>query len=382
MTHTHERRQHGEASRYADVQVELTRLVFDNLMGTVAIGFVGVVSALFFMAFHYPDSFLWWLGAAAFLTSCGRMTVIYLFSREPRLDMGAAEAGRWELAYGTATMLYTLSFAINTLYCFRYHDNGARNWAAIGTFAFSSGISGRLALRPWIAQVSGLIMLAALAYSLMRSEDVLVRCSVFAVLLYIYLYCTSISVKFDILVDKIRAQRQLAELAERDALTGLANRRSFENRLALACRLGVTFAILFIDLDKFKAVNDLYGHATGDALLQSAARRLLLAVRESDLVARLGGDEFAVLQAAPATAATAETLAARINRDMASSFEIEGRQLQIAASIGIRLAAADEADAPVLLRSADTALYEVKRMGGGSFTLAGPVPSGTLSVAS
>jgi diguanylate cyclase (GGDEF)-like protein len=171
-------------------------------------------------------------------------------------------------------------------------------------------------------------------------------------------------------VDQIRTKRQLADLAEQDALTGLANRRRFESHLRIACQQAVEFAILYIDLDKFKAVNDTFGHAAGDALLKAVADRLRAAVRATDLIARLGGDEFAILQSMPVSEDSARALAARINRDMAEIFEIDSLHLRIGASIGIRLVTDAAQDAATLLSSADRALYAVKKEGGGGFAFA------------
>ncbi len=159
-----------------------------------------------------------------------------------------------------------------------------------------------------------------------------------------------------------RLQDEIAHLAFHDPLTGLANRRLFLDRLdhALAHlrRSNGTCAILFIDLDDFKKINDDCGHAAGDALLVEVANRLRRSVRETDTIARFGGDEFAVLceEADMEIASqTAERIAAELNRSM----PIEGNHVVVGASIGISVAECDtEADA--LLHQADHAMYAVK----------------------
>jgi diguanylate cyclase (GGDEF)-like protein len=215
-------------------------------------------------------------------------------------------------------------------------------------------------------------MLLALCYVLLRSNLLLVRWSTSSVLAYLLLYCESVNSKFAIVVDQIRTKRKLADLALKDPLTRLSNRRHFESRLSAACQQSVEFGILYIDLDKFKAVNDSFGHSIGDALLQAVAARLREAVRSTDLIARIGGDEFAILHFAPVDEDSAQALAARINQDVAEVFEIEGLQLRIGASIGIRLVTDAARDAAMLLRSADNALYLVKKSGGGGFSIARP----------
>jgi diguanylate cyclase (GGDEF)-like protein len=137
--------------------------------------------------------------------------------------------------------------------------------------------------------------------------------------------------------------------------------------LQLGCRQAQPFALLQIDLDRFKAVNDTYGHAAGDALLRAVSERLRRVVREADVVARLGGDEFAVIQAAPANQETARALAERITETLAEPFCIAGITLHISSSIGIRLASPGDMEPDRLTSSADRALYEVKRNGRNSF---------------
>jgi diguanylate cyclase (GGDEF)-like protein len=357
-------------SAYADVQVELTRMVFDGVTATVVTGGVAIVGATAIMAARYRDPVLWSLSMTIFALLAWRLLVVRAFNAEPENGLNARKAARWELLFGLATILYSAAIAAVPVYVFRSHQTDAEGWCAMGMFAIVSGIGGRVAMRPWIAQTAGLIMLLALGWVLLRSDVLLVRCSVSSVLAYFVLHCQSVQSKFAMVVDQIRTKRQLADLAEQDALTGLANRRRFESHLRIACQRAVEFAILYIDLDKFKAVNDTFGHAAGDALLKAVADRLRAAVRATDLIARLGGDEFAILQSMPVSEDSARALAARINRDMAAVFEIDSLHLRIGASIGIRLVTDPAEDAATLLSSADRALYAVKKEGGGGFAFA------------
>jgi len=357
-------------SAFADVQVELTRMVFDGVVATVLTGGVAIVGATGIMAARYSDPVLGCLCFAIFALVSWRLLIVRAFNAEPADELRAAEAYRWEFVFGMATVLYSVAIAAVPIQVFRSHEADAEGWCAMGMFAIVSGIGGRVAMRPWIAQAAGLIMLLSLSYVLLRSDVLLVRCSTSSVVAYFFLHCQSVRSKFAMVVDQIRTKRELADLAEQDALTGLANRRQFESRLRIACQHSAEFGILYIDLDKFKAVNDTFGHGIGDALLQGVAARLRAAVRSTDLAARLGGDEFAVLQSAPVNEDSARTLAARINQDMAAVFEIEGHQLRIGASIGIRLATESAHDAAMLLHSADNALYLVKKNGGGGFSFA------------
>jgi diguanylate cyclase (GGDEF)-like protein len=168
-----------------------------------------------------------------------------------------------------------------------------------------------------------------------------------------------------------RANASLAHLAIHDPLTGLPNRALFHDRLSRAltprhAEHGDTaVALLFIDLDNFKAVNDTLGHPAGDALLVAAAGRLAAAVRPSDLVARFGGDEFVVLVDSAVTPAAAQHVAARLLESLRAPFAIADREVTIDASVGIALGVPGATTADDLLREADIALYQAKDAGKG-----------------
>ena len=168
-----------------------------------------------------------------------------------------------------------------------------------------------------------------------------------------------------------QAEERIRFRADHDALTGLPNRDLFADRLnstlAGAIRHGHRFALLAVDLDHFKAVNDRMGHLAGDALLVEAAVRLQACVRESDTVARLGGDEFAVLLTELAGAADAEEVAARICDLLARPFALAEGEARVSASIGIAFGPAPGADLETLRRWADRALYAAKAEGRGRF---------------
>ena len=174
------------------------------------------------------------------------------------------------------------------------------------------------------------------------------------------------------------SEARLDQLSRVDALTGLANRRQFNETLpeamARARRRGKVMALLYLDLDKFKAINDTLGHAAGDTVLKEFGRRLSACVRETDMVARLGGDEFVLVIEGVASDADVERVANKILSEMAWPFEMgEGEERVVATSIGI----ATYLDEPglsdeQLLGRADAALYEAKAAGRGTYRIAQP----------
>ncbi|WP_436642806.1 putative bifunctional diguanylate cyclase/phosphodiesterase [Microbaculum sp. FT89] len=172
----------------------------------------------------------------------------------------------------------------------------------------------------------------------------------------------SVAIHEDI-TERKRAEAKIAHMARHDALTGLPNRLFLRDKMeeGLArVRDGDGFAVLCLDLDNFKTVNDSLGHPAGDALLQAVTRRLQVCVRETDTVARLGGDEFAILQPGPSAPERAATLARRIIEVLSAAFTIEGQQVVVGTSIGIALAPQDGAEPDLLLKNADLALYRAK----------------------
>ena len=176
---------------------------------------------------------------------------------------------------------------------------------------------------------------------------------------------------FEDITEWQRAQAQISHMARHDALTNLPNRTLFREQLEQALRLakrGDRLAVLCLDLDHFKDINDSLGHPTGDALLTEVGRRLSSCIREGDTVARLGGDEFAIVQLCGAgESSLAVSLASRIVEIIAAPYDIAGHQLVIGVSIGISLAPDDGKNPDELLKKADLALYRAKADGRGTY---------------
>jgi len=167
------------------------------------------------------------------------------------------------------------------------------------------------------------------------------------------------------------AEETIRRLASRDPLTGLPNRLLFDDRLTQtverARRNPQEFAVMLLDLDRFKLVNESLGMAKGDQLLREVARRLVLVLRRSDTVARLGGDEFLVLLPGCRGAEAAAKVAHKILDVMRQPYAVDGQELTATASVGIALFPHDGADAETLVRNADTALYRTKEQGRNSY---------------
>jgi diguanylate cyclase (GGDEF)-like protein len=168
--------------------------------------------------------------------------------------------------------------------------------------------------------------------------------------------------------DQREAQERISFMARHDLLTGLPNRgvlrEELERGVAATCR-GGTVALLCLDLDRFKPVNDTFGHGTGDALLKQVAERLRECVRETDIVARVGGDEFAVVQRDAVQPEGSAQLARQVIEVMTRPFDVDGHVVHIGTSVGIAVVPGDGVDSETLLRHGDLALYRAKSDGRG-----------------
>jgi diguanylate cyclase (GGDEF)-like protein len=168
-----------------------------------------------------------------------------------------------------------------------------------------------------------------------------------------------------------RSEAKIIYMAQHDALTDLPNRALLQERLERALAItrgqGANLAVLMLDLDRFKEVNDTLGHPAGDTLLQSVAARLRGCVRETAFIARLGGDEFAVIEYVTNPAADAAALAEKIRLALGEPFDLGDHQVTTGTSIGIAIAPADGDDSEKILKSADLALYSAKNGGRGTF---------------
>jgi diguanylate cyclase (GGDEF)-like protein/PAS domain S-box-containing protein len=175
------------------------------------------------------------------------------------------------------------------------------------------------------------------------------------------------------ITERKAAEQQIEYQAYHDALTGLANRHLFQEHLSLALALAQRrqkqVAVLFLDLDHFKVVNDSLGHTIGDALLQQVARRLKAAVRDGDTVARVGGDEFTIVLQDLARPQDSAVVAQKVLRTVAEPMEILGHRLYVTTSIGITLSPEDGDDAETLLKNADTAMYRAKAEGRNNYQM-------------
>jgi diguanylate cyclase (GGDEF)-like protein len=177
----------------------------------------------------------------------------------------------------------------------------------------------------------------------------------------------------DLQAELLSMREALREQATHDPLTGLPNRLLFSDRLtqrlAHARRQGELLAVMFLDLDKFKQINDTLGHNVGDLLLKEVARRLLATLREVDTISRMGGDEFVVIASDIRSADDAVAVAEKVIQALSEPYHLDGHEVQVSASIGISIYPADGSDVETLVKNADTAMYRAKEQGRNNYQL-------------
>jgi diguanylate cyclase (GGDEF)-like protein len=175
------------------------------------------------------------------------------------------------------------------------------------------------------------------------------------------------------ITERKRAEEQIRSLAYQDSLTGLPNRLLFGDRLRVAVaqahRLGHRLAVLFLDLDRLKVINDSLGHSVGDRMIAEVGQRLRTCVREGDTVARLGGDEFTLLLPGISQAVDVAKVADKVLEVLRAPVEVDGRELYVTASLGISVYPEDGRDAETLLKNSDTAMYRAKDQGRDGYQL-------------
>jgi diguanylate cyclase (GGDEF)-like protein len=174
-------------------------------------------------------------------------------------------------------------------------------------------------------------------------------------------------------IERKRFEEHLTYLAQYDHLTGLVNRALFRDRLVQATarskRMQQMIGLMLLDLDRFKLVNDTFGHDIGDELLKAVSERLKTCVREVDTVARMGGDEFTIILEGVSSEQNILVVAKRITESISTPFELKGHCISIGISIGITIYPQDDHPVDELLKHADTAMYHAKQQGGSAFHL-------------
>lgn len=244
-------------------------------------------------------------------------------------------------------------------------SSGATDTIVIGLmFGYGAGVASGLSLRPWISLPGIVVATVPTVIVMFCQPDVEHWARGVMITVFVVGGCRAMLTRYQMTLADINIRHSFAMLARSDHLTGLPNRlslREHNDQFAQAASDGTFIAVHCLDLDRFKPVNDRFGHIVGDEVLRVVADRLLGIARECDFTARIGGDEFVIVQTHVSNFDEAETLARRIVNTISDPFVINGNRIEIAASVGYVLSTIGHLDLGHLIAGADLALCSVKR---------------------
>jgi diguanylate cyclase (GGDEF)-like protein len=355
------------------VIVELIDLMFAPLLPAIFIGVVELVIGSI-IAFRNDDISLFVLSLIGLLVTGARVLVTVFYHRRAKLSpLTLAAAKQWEFGYGAASLAFAIQLGVMANLALRLHDTLVPMLITSIVFGYAAGIITRLAVRPVVC--AGCLLAAATPELMGFADHISLTGSTYnntaysiqmAVLGFFTLVgLKTISHSYQATLRQLLAKQDLVVLAGQDALTGLPNRFTLRSRFSdgavSVSRSGAFQAVHCLDLDHFKAVNDLNGHPIGDSLLRIMSERLTRTLQDGDTASRVGGDEFIVLQPGIHHEDEALLLARRMIRVISAPYVIDGLTIEIGVSIGIAIAPEDGFDLNQLISRADEALYRAKR---------------------
>lgn len=368
---------HSDQAIAASVRETLVGSLYASPRSLV-IGAVSTSGIVAIVALASGSSAILACGFAIVLVAGGRIVDVFLSSRRTNVHepSQAKRPRRQEALYRLGALCYSALLGTFGLLTLLQTDDGMMHLLAVTTtIGYAAGIAGRNAGRPWIALSQLCLASLPLAAGLAASLEPL-RMALAAVIVLFVVAMMDITLQtYGVILkatmvsrEKIALADYHAAVARRDDLTGVANRTAFreqfEERLNALEASGQCLAIHWFDLDRFKEINDSFGHLAGNALLAGVAHRLDEAFGRHGIVARLGGDEFAVVCGIKQRS-DAFAIGERILNLVEQPVHFEGRLLRVKASLGIAIAPADGSDADNLLKNADLALYRAKDSGRG-----------------
>jgi diguanylate cyclase (GGDEF)-like protein len=368
------------------VLAELVDILFISLLPIIVIGLtITCIGTL--IALRDGDAVIWALVIAAIAVSIFRGLVIAAYHRQKRAPQTAEPALVWERRYAIGSYTFAMLFGLFNARALATGDPLVAMLITAMTFGHGAGLVARAAVRPTICVVSLMLSVVPTVVGLsiyiagVSDSYTKAACAVLALLIVGFAVASleTVAHTYQTTLQRLLNNRDLAIMAGRDALTGLPNRSLLRARLdegiAKAGQTGELLAFHYLDLDRFKTVNDMLGHSAGDALLQAVADRLKSVLRVGDTAARFGGDEFVVVQSGVQRPDEARLLARRIVRVLSAPYNLDGEEAWIGVSVGIALAPRDGLDLEGLAARADAALYRAKHKGRGAVVLWGETSS-------
>lgn len=346
--------------------VELVRSVLATLLPTTLMGILFVVVAAFATR-QVNDPALLALWAAGTLFSLVRVGTLLWYERAgEKFCADRSSAALTERCFGVTYLAFAFVLGLFGARVFQVGSLEVQLVTVALLVGYAAGVAAGVSLRPWIAIPSVVLAIGPAVGHTIAGGDPAHRLLGLVMAAFLAGGVSSIMARFRSASEKITMRRAFGELARRDPLTGLVNRLGLADAFRQTVSTSPHFqAVHYLDLDRFKAVNDQFGHPTGDVLLKAVAMRLDKLLRVGDVAARLGGDEFVVLQSGMSHADEAELLARRIARAIGETYSINGHVVSIGVSIGFVVSTDCDDALDDLLAKADQASYSAKKRGGG-----------------
>lgn len=352
------------------IYVELVDALFNLVPPMVFLAMsIGVVGVAIFV--RTGDRLVIGLTAAILVVTVERITMALRYRRARAAGpLSFVAAQDWEKQFAARSFITTSLLGVMGAWCFTLHDPKIHMLMVGMMFAYAAGTVTRVAYRPRLAILNLLILSTPSMVACLFVGGTVYWCLAFLIVIFLLGGFETVQHFHATIVSQLTLKLRFAGLARRDALTGLSNRLALNENLeaivATASQGNRPLAIHSLDLDNFKQANDRFGHPVGDAILREVAKRLSWLTRESDLLVRLGGDEFVLVQTEVESREQALALAARIIREIATTYQINGNAIQLGTSVGIAMMMPDQPlTAEELLDRADQALYQAKRTGSG-----------------
>jgi diguanylate cyclase (GGDEF)-like protein len=310
-----------------------------------------------------------------------RIAVLLAYRGRPEPALTLASAVWWHRWQAGGLIAQAAILGMQSLYAFARGDTAAALLSLGFVMAFCAGACARLSVVPWIPISTNLLLLVPTICGALINPELPIKLTGVFLIAFIPVMAEATLYLYRLVVGRLLAQQEASHRASHDGLTGLPNRASFYGQLELALRqkeaTGRDFAVLYLDLNGFKAVNDRMGHAAGDRVLLEVARRLRSTIGSDDLASRLGGDEFAILVVTERGHTAVTRFVDRIGAAIARPITTAVGAVEVGASIGVAHTSAQLAGADELLNAADQAMYAAKVAGGARWQSA--LPHGTYA---
>lgn len=376
------------------VLAELVDLMFAGLAPVLTIGFITLSIGLFIACRH--NDLLELILTASSVAVLGFRVLVTLGYRRRKLAAGVVtlEVVRcWQRRFAIGSFAFAVVIGLLALRAFTLGDPYVPMLLSGLVFGYGTGLITRMAVRPAICGVSLLLMsmltIVGAGIEVLRQDNLYAAIAYLGEIVLIGAFAVNglqiMMQSYETTVGQLLANRDLAAMAGQDTLTSLPNRLLLRSRfaesLAHSRETGHLVAVHCLDLDRFKAVNDTFGHPAGDALLQAVGKRLVRSLKDGDTAARIGGDEFVVVQGGIREQDEASFLAQRIIRIISAPYGIQGNEVRIGVSIGIAITGPNGGNLEELLARADAALYLSKGQKRGGVAFWGEPPSTDNAIA-